>query len=339
MRRAQDVILRQWSMLRRIPRYPAKISAQALRQGLKEDGYDVTERSVQRDLNVLSETFPLCCDEREKPYGWSWQKNAPSFDLPGLSIPEALSLVMTERYLKDLLPSTLAAQLMPYFRAAKQRLDATPSSPPSTWQRKVGVVPPAQPLLSPDENTAVRDVVSEALFFGHQLNVKYRPKGEEETRDYRLHPLALIQRGPITYLSCRIFDFEDVRTLALHRISAAEKLDSLAEYPKDFSVQRQIDLGIWGFGNGETIQLTLKFDSEAGEHLLESRLSKEQEVIYLPDNTLLLRATVPDTPQLVWWILGFADLVEVLEPPALRERITDASRRMARIYSQTICTV
>lgn len=334
MRQSQDVILRQWSMLRRIPRHPAKISAQDLQQELTEDGYDITERSVQRDLNALSHSFPLCCDEREKPYGWSWQKDAPSFDLPGLSIPEALSLVMTERFLQNLLPSPLSDHLAPYFKAARQRLDANRSAPAAMWQQKVGVVPPAQPLLPPIENAGVREVISEALFLGRQLSVKYQPKGENEIRDYRLHPLALIQRGPITYLSCRIFDFEDVRTLALHRISLAEKLDEPVQYPEDFSLQQQMDSGIWGFGNGETIQVSLKFCAEAGEHLLESKLSEDQQAEALPDNNLLIRASVPNTPQLVWWILGFAELVEVLEPLPLRERIAECSRRMAALYSQ-----
>lgn len=94
MAKNQDALFRQWHMLRLMPRYPHKITVQDVRRHLEGEGFEITERSIQRDLNELSCSFPLCCDSREKPYGWSWQKDAESFDLPGLTIPEALTLSM-----------------------------------------------------------------------------------------------------------------------------------------------------------------------------------------------------------------------------------------------------
>ena len=122
MSRHRDALLRQWSMLRLVPRYPAKITVQALRQKLADDGFEITQRSLQRDLNELSSAFPIACDDREKPYGWNWQKDAPSFDLPGLTPAQALTLAMAEQHLQNLLPAPMLEQLRPYFRAARQRL-------------------------------------------------------------------------------------------------------------------------------------------------------------------------------------------------------------------------
>jgi predicted DNA-binding transcriptional regulator YafY len=36
-----------------------------------------------------------------------------------------------------------------------------------------------------------------------------------------------------------------------------------------------------------------------------------------------LRATVPDTAQIRWWLLGLGDNVEVIAPASLREAIRD----------------
>ena len=72
-----ETLLRQWQMLRYIPRYPAKITATQLKAKLDSEDFNVTKRTVERDLMDLSRAFPLTLDDRSKPYGWSWQKDAP----------------------------------------------------------------------------------------------------------------------------------------------------------------------------------------------------------------------------------------------------------------------
>jgi predicted DNA-binding transcriptional regulator YafY len=59
MPKHQDSLFRQWHMLRLVPRYPQKVTAQALRQTLLGEGFEVTERTVQRDLIELSTVFPF----------------------------------------------------------------------------------------------------------------------------------------------------------------------------------------------------------------------------------------------------------------------------------------
>jgi predicted DNA-binding transcriptional regulator YafY len=333
MPKNQDALFRQWHMLRRVPRYPQKITVQDIRRGLVESGFDITERSIQRDLNELSDVFPLYCDDREKPFGWSWQKDAASFDLPGLSVPEALTLAMAEQHLRDLLPAPMVDQLQPYFKAARRRLDAEPAPHRGrSWLDKVRSVPPTQPLLPPKIDVAVQHVVSEALLYEKQVTIRYRKRGEKAAVEYRIHPLALIQRGPMLYLSCRIFDYEDARTLALNRIQSAELLEDRAVYPKDFSIERQAEFGTWGFGAGEKIKVELIFQGGYGDHLFETPLSKDQVIEALADNDLRVTATVADTPQLKWWLLGFGEGVEVVAPSSLRDHIGATATELLKLY-------
>src|SRR5687768_2309629 len=101
---ANLTLLRQWTMLRLIPRSPARIAVKDLQEQLRDADFLVTRRTVQRDLADLSTVFPLVSDDREKPYGWSWQREASSFDLPGLSVPDALTLTLVEQHLRHQLP-------------------------------------------------------------------------------------------------------------------------------------------------------------------------------------------------------------------------------------------
>jgi len=333
MPKNQDALFRQWHMLRRVPRYPQKVTVQDIRRGLIESGFDITERSIQRDLNELSEVFPLLCDDREKPFGWSWQKDAASFDLPGLSVPEALTLAMAEQHLRDLLPAPMVDQLQPYFKAARRRLDVEPMPRRGrSWLDKVRSVPPTQPLLPSKIDAVVQHVISEALLYEKQVSIRYRRRGEKSAVEYRIHPLALIQRGPMLYLCCRIFDYEDARLLAINRIQSAALLEDSAVYPKDFSIDRQADLGTWGFGAGEKIKVELIFQAGYGDHLFETPLSKDQFIEPLPDDALRVTATVADTPQLKWWLLGFGDGVEVLKPVVLRNLTSATAKDLATVY-------
>lgn len=102
-----------------IPRYPLKITAKELHSRLQSEQFVVTKRTVERDLLALSKLFPLVSDERDKPYGWSWAKDAPTFSLPGLSHNEALTLVMVEQHLK---PSNTAFTRSPLFSAASSSI-------------------------------------------------------------------------------------------------------------------------------------------------------------------------------------------------------------------------
>jgi predicted DNA-binding transcriptional regulator YafY len=47
-----------------------------------------------------------------------------------------------------------------------------------------------------------------------------------------------------------------------------------------------------------------------------------------------VQATVADTQQLRWWLLGFGDKVEVLGPAGLRAEFAALAARLAARYGQ-----
>ena len=55
----------------------------------------------------------------------------------------------------------------------------------------------------------------------------------------------------------------------------------------------------------------------------------------LGDGTVLVEATVADTRQLRWWLLGFGGRIEVLEPQRLRDELKDHAERMVVRYSSS----
>lgn len=339
MKKNQDTLFRHWHLLRCLPRYPQKKSVKDIAASLSYEGFNVSERTIQRDLQELSVPFQLYCYDKSRPFGWGWGQQALRFDLPGMVLDEALAWGMLEKHLQMMLPYSATKHLLPYFKSARQRLNQeTGSQRVMGWMDKIRILQPNQPLIPPHIDTQVHNTVSEALFKERQLQVCYRKKNYLTTENYQIHPLALIQRGDVLYLYARLFDYPDARSLALHRIEQAEILDEPAIYPENFDLDDCVNRGVWGFGGDKLCDISIRFYDHKGDHLNETPLTRNQK-IHIDDEvrgTLTVSASVPDTPQLRWWILGFGCAAEVLGPAYLRHYLSQTIAKMSARYTSPV---
>lgn len=328
-------LLRQWHMLRLLPRAPGRMAVRELCERLRDMDFTVTERTIQRDLVELSEVFPLVVDDRNKPFGWSWQKDAASFDLPSLSLPEALTMTLVEQHLGNHLPPNTVAALQPHFLAAARVLSTPAGAQQSqAWLNKVRSILPQQPLLPPALDPACQQTVYLALLHDRQLTLHYKKRDAPVATVYAVvHPLAIVERGGLIYLVCMFADYEDVRTIALHRVHQAEMRYEDARKKPGFDLDAYIATGQFGVIAGAPIVLRATFSRAAGEHLFETPLCADQALATSADGRLALTASVPNTRALVWWLLGFGDGVEVQGPLELREEMAAIAARMAAAYA------
>ncbi|MEX0381921.1 WYL domain-containing protein [Spiribacter sp. 1M153] len=327
-----DTLLRQWLMLRHIPRYPRKITAQALRDRLADQGYPTTERTVQRDLLRLSgELFGLSLDDRSRPHGWSWDRDATQLDIPGMEPQTALAFKLAEHFSGQLMaPATLNA-LEPYLQRAADVLADT-ASPVRTWPDKIHVVPRGQTLIAPNIDPDILETVYAALFNDRQLDARYQRRYDGAIRDYRLHPLGIVFRDGVVYLICTRTGRDGVVQMALHRMQSASACAEAVERPADFDLMAYVRAGALDFQlSAEPLALELLLEPATAVHLEETPLSETQQLEDTDDGRIRLTARVADTAQLRWWLLGLGDQVEVNGPPALRGDIAD---RLARALSR-----
>lgn len=113
-----DTLMRQWMILRAIPRHPRRIDAPTIHAMLDDWGISVSLRTIQRDLNALAETFPLDFDE-SKPQGWCWREGASQLEVPSMDAHAALTFNLVEQYMKNLLPRSTLSHMAPWFDAAQ----------------------------------------------------------------------------------------------------------------------------------------------------------------------------------------------------------------------------
>jgi len=322
-----DTLLRQWELLRAIPRAPKKIDVATLMRKLETAGYKTTKRSIQRDLNLLSGVFPLVCDDRSTTYGWSWSSDAPTFDLPAMDGPTALTVRLIEQFIPTLLPPTIRDLMAPQFARARAVLDANPDNPLGKWTDCVRVVPREMPLLPPKLNNDAVRVVYEALLAGRRFTANYRSRNNDadEIKSYEVNPLGLVARGNLLYLVCTLWNYQDIRQLALHRVASATHTDVTVTKPDGFDLDCYIEQGEFQFPVGPMIRLKAKFDRTAAAHLYETPLSEDQLIENMGADHVIITATVRDTARLEWWLLGFGHFVRVMQPIDLQERVRAAA--------------
>ena len=294
-------------LLKRIPK-GRTITATELRDQLAEAGFERDMRTIQRQLETLSEFYDLDRDDSTKPYRYCWKERAKGLSLPSLSTQESLLLMLAEQHLSSLLPARLMKSMAGFFTQARSQLgNKGTTQREREWLDKVRVVSTSQPLLPPKINPAVFDQVSNALYGNQWLEVDYKNAASKRTST-RVMPLGLAQQGPRMYLVCRFDGYDNERSLALHRILTARATTLTFERPKEFDLKQYDDDGRFGYGDGQHIRLNFRIEKDAGLHLLESPLSVDQQVVELED-AYEITATVVDSAMLEWWLRGFGESV------------------------------
>lgn len=337
-----DKAFRLLRMLELIPRDPHRILTADLAQKLCERWRGLyfgqhTPRTLQRDLLALSTVCPgLEWEEQGKAYAWYWGKGSKTFSLPRMDAAEAVALDTARKFLVPILPVSVRERLDPYFGIADEVLkQAELGRRGPRWRDKVRVVPPTQPIVAPAVNPLVFKVVLSALFDNRQLKFDYRNAQGITKTHTSANPLALVHWGEIAYLLATQGVDDRVFQYALHRIGTADPLpEHPARRPKDFDVDRWIEQGHLGIRRGGEIQLKALFRGPRSRRFAEAPLSGDQKTEVKGD-WLHVSATVNDTEELRWWLLGFGPDVEVLAPAALRQEIQDKVRAMTKLYRRT----
>ena len=309
-------LYRQWQILSRLST-GKWMGTRELQETLEREGIEISLRTIQRDLNQISQRFPIESN-KTVPQGWRWRSDAPIQSLPHMTSSQAVTFMMVEEHLKHLLPPSLIEEMNPWFDLARRSLSSQNNV--RQWINRVRIVPANQPLIPPVVEKSAQQAIYEGLLQDKQIECVYRvrgPLGEEKT--YTLNPLALVQKGAIIYLICTRHDKTEVQTFALHRFRSAKVLDTRALHPVNFDIDKYIDSGALGFRVDfnkatENVNLELYMRESDALYFSESQLSLDQSIVRISEDLYKVSANVPFTSQLVWWLRSFGKKILRIEP-------------------------
>lgn len=201
---------------------------------------------------------------------------------------------------------------------------------------KLRVLSDTQRLRPADIDQKVLADVLEALALSSALQVTYRNR-DSKASNPTLHPQAFIQRGPRAYLyALKGDETEPVRMYALHRFTRTEVTADSARQAAGFRLDDFIRRGQADFAGGESAELELLARGYVAELLHDCPLSSEQRIVDEPDGSAFevrVHARLPKTGQLLRWLLGCGNNVQVLAPDDLRIIVAEQAGKTAALYA------
>ena len=104
--------------------------------------------------------------------------------------------------------------------------------------------------------------------------------------------------------------------------------------PRSFDLDRHLG-NAWHLipSAGRDSHVIVRFKSLVARNVAEVIWHKTQRTKLLADGSMEFRVTVSGLNEIAWWILGYGDQAEVLQPAKLRRLIAQRARNMAAMYN------
>ena len=317
--------------IERLVRSRGPISLQAL-----QDELEVSRATLVRDLEYLRNRLgaPIEYDRGGGGYRLAESQRGARHELPGLWFDERelYSLLMAHQLLSGLdADGTLSRHLQPLLERIHQLLGSGDASLDSaTLMKRVKIIHAARrPVPS-----RFFERVAEALLQRRRLHLRYLSRGRGEVGEREVSPQRLVHYRNTWYLDAWCHRVGGLRRFALDAIEDATALPSRARDLPMQPLQQAMDAG-YGIYAGGTRQLaTLRFAPQAAAWISREEWHVEQQGRWLADGHYELQLPYVDDTELVMDLLRQGDEVEVLAPPALREKVAQRLRRAAGRYAE-----
>lgn len=167
---------------------------------------------------------------------------------------------------------------------------------------------------------------------GRACLLRYHSPIEAEAMETLLHPYALHFAARAWYVLGWTAAHREVRVFKLARITALEPTDQLFEKPAGFTASAKLGNAWLLIPEGREYRVVLEFTPKVATNVSEVRWHRTQEHEILTDGRCRMTFTVDGIGEIAWWVCGYADQVEVIEPPELRERVKTMLRAALERY-------
>lgn len=300
-----------------------KISTLGLIEAVTDtDTPRVSQRQIQRDLKSIERAGVVIINERHgREQLWFIPSTYRGLEPLSISSKEILSL--------HLLKGALGA-----FRTTPVQRDI------DRLTRKLERHAPGSVFLSDDvvceitpgryANTLDEEVLAQVIFAitdPHWDRVRYRSINGGETKTFVVSFCRMINHAGRLYVAAWHPTHKQYITLAVDRIEHVERADDVQRplHQFDASKYRRARFGVY---DGDVREVHLRIDASAAEYFASRQWHPTQSITNRRDGSLDLRLTAPLSPELVSWIVSWADVITIIKPARLKTICREKVRRL-----------
>ncbi|MCA9088966.1 MAG: transcriptional regulator [Planctomycetaceae bacterium] len=305
-------------------------SGRAHNTGELADFCGVSRRTVFRDLKTLQDSgVPVLYDSQKQGYWIAAGTFLPPTDL---TLSETLSLLIVAQELGDF------SRGIPFQESARDAAMKLLSNLPGQLRQHVGEVvetvqirTEAQPELQGQRRHYEHAL--QAIERHQKMRLCYGSLAERKEIRTLVSPYRLVFMRRCWYIIGRSSLHRAVRTFHLGRIVESELTDDLYEIPPRFSLKRYLG-NAWHLicNRSQRCDVVIRFQPLVATNVSEVSWHATQLLRWNADGTMDFMVTVDGLQEIVWWVLGYGDQAEVLQPPELRSMLQHHVERMAMTY-------
>jgi len=327
-----DGLFRQWELIKVLQAHRFGVSTDEIAARL-----ECNKRTVQRDLGVLQDIFPISYEQRDRGKRfWKLADNTVESEKLQLTMTEMLSLFLSQQLLLPLSGTQFGDGL----QTALQKIRALLPTRALTYL-------PTRALTYFDgldesffiKNLANHDysgqdkeirILNEAILNQKAVKVIYHSasKGREVISEFHPYGMVLLHASLycIGYLAC----YEEVRTLKVARIKGLTRLEKTFEKPDDFSLASRFQGAFGVFQTGKKQKIRGEFTGWAATNLREMQWHPSQKIVKDDGDRVIATFELGNTVEFKRWMLGFGRHAKLTCPKALAQEIREEHLAAAR---------
>jgi len=319
-----------------------------------------TARLIQRDLKFLLGEYDEEDGSYLNPFGLEvvrgdrksqfWKLDPyqqVSYDFEKMPAYMALALSVTQKHLKQVLPSSTQQELAQVFHNAENKLQQAESrlsaKQYSRLSDAVEFYQRGQSLRTPDFDMSLLDRIYQAVLHGKRIRFSYQ--GSSGQKEYDVHPFGVTIMLPKLYLVAVKDDDmkasrQAFRSFLVHRITDLEVLPLANMVPDDFRLKDYLDAGNMDVlieEDDAVHRLCVEIYAGPASNLLrdltDSPLNDSQQLEQISEEVWHLRANVKRTVQLRSWLMALGAQAKVLEPAEIQTDLTRYLSAMQQHYA------
>lgn len=310
-----DNLFRQWELIKVLQAHRFGVSTEDLCARL-----ECNKRTVQRDLGVLRDIFPISYEQRDrgKRY-WKLDHNTIESEQLQLTMTEMLSLFLSQQLLLPLAGTQFGNGL----QTALQKIRALLPTRALTHFEGLDGSFFIKNLANHDYSGQDKEIriLNEAILSQKCVKVIYRSasKGRETISEFHPYGMVLLHASLycIGYLAC----YKAVRTLKVARIKGLTRLEKCFEKPVDFTLDGHLQGTFGVFQTQKPRRIRVAFTGWAATNVREMQWHSTQKIVKDGKDTVVATFELGNTVEFKRWVLGFGCHATVLAPKELAEEV------------------
>ncbi len=321
-----DGLFRQWELIKVLQAHRFGVSTDEIAARL-----ECNKRTVQRDLGVLQDIFPISYEQRDRGKRfWKMAYNTIESEELQLTMTEMLSLFLSQQLLLPLSGTQFGDGL----QTALQKIRALLPARALTYFDGLDESFFIKNLANHDYSGQDKEIriINEAILNQKTVKVIYRSasKGREVISEFHPYGMVLLHASLycIGYLAC----YDEVRTLKVARIKGLTRLDKTFNKPLDFSLAGHFQGAFGVFQAKKKQKIRVEFTGWAATNVREMQWHPTQKIVKDAGDKVVATFDLGNTVEFKRWVLGFGLHARIISPKALAEDLRDEIQSMAKNY-------